>query len=64
MLAFANVLMIINNNTPANELYKQNHLEDFKADGDYFYVQSYVGQPYIDALISTYLIIMGEFNIE
>ena len=69
VIAFANVFFILNNNTASNETYRQNHLVD---DGSgnmvmqdkFSYIQGYTGISYIDPFISTFLIWMGEFNLE
>ena len=69
VIAFANVFFILNNNTTSNETYRQNHLVD---DGSgnmvmqdkFSYIQGYTGISYIDPFISTFLIWMGEFNLE
>ena len=69
VLAFANVFFILNNNTTSNDTYRKNHLID---DGSgnmvmqdkFSYIQGYTGISYIDPFISTFLIWMGEFNLE
>ena len=62
LCAFANFFLILNLNTPASSNYKKKHGITTK-DKEFRYVEEYTKVPVIDALISMYLISVGQFEM-
>ena len=59
--AFANFFYILNQNTPANLIYAQEHPEEATPDETYTYINKFFDQPALDSLIAMYLLSLGDF---